>query len=125
MTRTYTGPIVAETASVYRCPISRRRYFTKRAAYVSLAKRMILDGCCCEPDVGLTCGIHSRLFVTDAWACDKCGSPEERQGATCWTCEQHGNHVVPCTTPGVGRYLKVKARLARWLMWRDSRRVGA
>ena len=54
-----------ETATVYRG--GGRRYFTKRAAYVSAARAKIDGHCEClpaEPDVGLdsmVCRLHSDL----------------------------------------------------------------
>lgn len=120
MSRTPTGPVLSEPAKVWRCPITRRRYFTRRAAYVSLAKRTILDRCNCEPDVNFTCTMHRTLFHVTAWACNVCSTPDETNGSSCFTCDRGGRHTVATTTTSSGRYQKTKARLARWLMWRDS-----
>jgi len=125
---TNRSPILAEDAKVYRCPKTRRRYFTKRAAYASLAKRLILDRCECEPnnfDTGfpvLECDIHRELFNVPAWACNVCVTPDGPQGAACLTCEQHGRCTVACSIVSTERYLKLKRRLTSWLLWADGKR---
>lgn len=114
--------IVAESAKVYRCPSTRRRYFTKRAAYASHAKQLILAQCNCEPDVGWECGMHRDLFRAKAWACDRCNTPDsDTAGAACLTCEQHGRCTVATTISSSDRYQRLKRRLTRWLMWLDAR----
>lgn len=105
-----------EAATVYRCPITRRRYFTKRAAYASIAKN-------CELDVGYECGMHADLFHTKAWACDVCSTPDsETEGAACLTCSTGGRCTKPARIPSSDKYQRLKSRLTRWLLWADKAR---
>lgn len=121
-----TPRIVGQPATVYRCPKTRRRYMTKRAAYAAYAKRTIFERCDCQSGnladgSGYVCDVHAGpLFNKRAWACDQCGSPDDVQGGACFTCERHGRCTAPTTMPSSDGYIRLKARLTRWLMWLDS-----
>ena len=111
-----------------------RRYRTKHAAFIGWAKDLIRkhgEGCACsngyddgfrESAAPYVCPWHRSLYEAPAWACEACGSPDEKRGSACSSCEYPGARCTIATTlPSSSRYMRLRNRLARWLRWAEAR----
>ncbi len=118
--------LASRTITVWSAPTSSRRYHSRRAAYMRWAKDLIFAECeChggeCHGGAGpVECAMHTRLFHAPAWACDACGAPSDERGSRCWNADGCGAHTVVSMMPSSAPYQRVRARLARWLTWRDA-----
>lgn len=92
--------VTAEIKIVYRCTLTRRAYFTRRAAYYAAAKRLILD--CLE---------KRDLAITPYAA-----------GADHFHTQANPDHPDSFEGFDSARWRRTVKRLAKMLMERDQRR---